>query len=93
MGMAGPAGMASDEREADLRLTIHPEPTEDERAAVVAALCVLLLGAGVAASAPGGGPLVRPSRWARAARMAALRGRPEPRPSASAVSDRGWRRG
>jgi hypothetical protein len=57
----------------DLVLSITPEPTADERDAVVAALTILFL----EPSAPVAGPATRemPSRWARAGREAALRSR------------------
>ena len=64
-----------------LRITITPEPTEDERDAVVAALTVLLL-----ADEPA--PEVRsppPSRWTRTGRIEALRG-------IHGHPDRGWGR-
>lgn len=54
------------ERTADLRLTILPEPTEDELAAVVAAVAVLLDRQEEPAEP-------RRSRWAMAGRLSALR--------------------
>jgi hypothetical protein len=56
--------------EPELKITISPEPTVDERDAVIAALSVVLL-----AQEPA--PEVRPatiSRWARAGRVAAMGG-------------------
>lgn len=64
-----------------LKIEISPEPTADERDAVVAALTVLLLTEDPA-------PRVHPaptSRWARAGRVEAMRGI-EHRP------ERGWGR-
>jgi len=55
-----------------VRLTIAPEPSADERDAVVAALMAVLTvsGASVAAAEEP----IRVSRWARAGRLAAVRG-------------------
>jgi hypothetical protein len=67
--------------ESVIHITITPEPTDDERDAVVAALSVLLL-ALEPAPAPAPTPI---SRWARTGRIEAMRGidrRPE----------RGWGR-
>jgi len=52
---------------------IHPAPSDEELAAIVAAVSVLR---GKAAPAEGGGNLIRPelSRWARAGRLEAMRG-------------------
>jgi hypothetical protein len=67
--------------EPTLKITISPEPTVDERDAVVAALAVLLL-----ADEPAPEVQTAPmSRWARAGRVEAM-GSIERRP------DRGWGR-
>lgn len=66
-----PAAGAVAECQADLRLTISPEPTDDERDAVVAALAALL----TRPSEPDEGPAERePTPWMRAACEEAVRG-------------------
>ncbi len=73
--------MCAIDDECALKITISPEPTADERDAVVAALTVLLLA---------GGPepvvsAVLTSRWTRVGRVEAMRG-------IDRLPDRGWRR-
>lgn len=54
-----------------VRLTIQPEPSADERDAVVAAVLALA----VAQAAPRAAPVATPSRWAQAGRWEAIRRR------------------
>jgi hypothetical protein len=58
--------------EPDLVFSIAPDPTADERDAVLAALTILLESPALAVSPAGPDA---PSRWARAGREAALRSR------------------
>jgi hypothetical protein len=57
----------------DFVLQITPEPTDDERDALVAALLILI--AEPVAAFPAGQPRTTPSRWARAGRESAFNAR------------------
>jgi len=62
----------SDERsDGGLRISVTPDPTDEELAAIVSAVTATLV-ARADATAP---PLPKTSRWARAGRLDAMRGR------------------
>ncbi|HEY7031112.1 MAG TPA: hypothetical protein VH482_07295 [Thermomicrobiales bacterium] len=68
--MTGSADRSRSASTADLILQITPEPTDDERDALLAALTILLTEPVAAISAVRA--QVTPSRWARAGREAAI---------------------
>ncbi len=71
--MTEPAALRQADSDPEFVLEIRPEPTDEERDAILAALAILLTEP-VAAIASGHDPNA-PTRWARAGRMAAMNAR------------------